>query len=229
MKLTARLAAAAAFVPRGSVIVDVGTDHGYIPIDLCQRGVCPRAVASDIVRGPLSAAAAHVRQASLTERIDCRLADGLKGVRLGEVDGALICGMGGSLMIRILTESTAVRDRLSFLVLQPMSDAAALRSYLYRIGWYPDRETLIADGGRIYQLLRARQGRRKTPPQWQLEIGAENWRERTPLLGALLDEIIDKKKKILQGMRKSRAIHTEELLLLRREIAEWEERRWQCK
>ena len=44
-----------------------------------------------------------------------------------------------------------------------------------------------------------------------------------------MDEIIDKKKKILQGMRKSRAIHAEELLLLRREIAEWEERRWQCK
>ena len=38
MNLSYRLRTVASFVPEGSVVADIGTDHGYIPIYLCKEG-----------------------------------------------------------------------------------------------------------------------------------------------------------------------------------------------
>ena len=101
MKLSKRLSAVAKMVPVNTTLVDVGTDHAYLPVYLCEQGICPHVVASDVAPGPLSSASAHTAQAGLADRIDCRLADGLSAVSIGEMDGAVLCGMGGKLMMRL--------------------------------------------------------------------------------------------------------------------------------
>ena len=45
LSLQPRLALLASLVPQGAVLADVGTDHGYIPVCLRQRGVIDRAIA----------------------------------------------------------------------------------------------------------------------------------------------------------------------------------------
>ena len=39
MKLSKRLETVASFVPKGSNIADIGTDHGYVPIYLVREGL----------------------------------------------------------------------------------------------------------------------------------------------------------------------------------------------
>ena len=51
-----RLAQVAALVRRGSRVADIGTDHALLPLALVQAGVCPFAIASDVVAGPVAAA-----------------------------------------------------------------------------------------------------------------------------------------------------------------------------
>ena len=46
MRLSKRLELVASFVPEGSRLADVGTDHGYIPIALAERNGIRRAVAN---------------------------------------------------------------------------------------------------------------------------------------------------------------------------------------
>ena len=60
--LSGRLAAVAAMVSPGTVIADIGTDHGYVPAYLVGERICPRAVAIDINEGPLR----HARQTVLS-------------------------------------------------------------------------------------------------------------------------------------------------------------------
>ena len=124
MQLDARLRAVADFVPKGSRVADVGTDHGHLAIALVQEGVAPFAIASDKNEGPLEAARRAVYEAGLAERISLRLSDGLAKVAAGEVDAAILAGMGGALMAAILSASPAVVERLSTLVLQPQGAAA---------------------------------------------------------------------------------------------------------
>lgn len=140
MQLTPRLEAAVSLIPKGTVIADIGTDHAYIPVHTCETGWCPSAIAADIVPGPLAAAKAHVTGAGLADRIDCRLGDGLTCIETGEADGAVICGMGGSLMIKILHRSYDVWQSLKFVVLQPQSDSGDLRRCLYEAGWHIEDE-----------------------------------------------------------------------------------------
>ncbi|MBQ1805184.1 MAG: tRNA (adenine(22)-N(1))-methyltransferase TrmK, partial [Oscillospiraceae bacterium] len=54
LQLQPRLACLADCVPRGARLADVGTDHGYLPVMLLQRGLIQSAIASDINEEPLS-------------------------------------------------------------------------------------------------------------------------------------------------------------------------------
>ena len=53
IQLSKRMSALASLVTEGSRLADIGTDHGYIPIALVQKGRIPSALAMDVGKGPL--------------------------------------------------------------------------------------------------------------------------------------------------------------------------------
>lgn len=227
MILTGRLLAAASLIPQGRTIADIGTDHGYLPVYACEKGIVPRAVAADIVPGPLQAATAHVQGAGLTDVIDCRLGDGLTCLTPGEVDGAVICGMGGPLMVKILQASPQVWRQMQFLILQPQSDAGALRRFIYEQDWHIEEETLLIDDGRFYEMMRAVPGKADLLPSWLYDIGPVNWQRKDPLLARKIDMLIDKKTRICQGLRKSHEDKSQQIQALEDEITSWEDKKCQ--
>ena len=48
MQLSLRLSAIAGLVTRGNRLVDVGCDHGYLPVSLYLDGKIPGAIAMDV-------------------------------------------------------------------------------------------------------------------------------------------------------------------------------------
>ena len=75
--LTPRMKCVAALVPAGARVADIGCDHAYISIALCEQKVCDFVIAMDVRRGPLEIAIANVHKAGLDDRIELRLSDGL--------------------------------------------------------------------------------------------------------------------------------------------------------
>ena len=104
MQLSKRLSAVAEFVTPGGCLVDVGTDHGYVPIALLEQKKISSAIAMDVNRGPLERAREHIAQYNMGDYIETRLSDGLHALQAGEGDSLLIAGMGGGLTVRILSE-----------------------------------------------------------------------------------------------------------------------------
>ena len=51
-KLSNRLDLVASFVPAGARLLDVGSDHAYLPIALLQEGKIEAAIAGEVVEGP---------------------------------------------------------------------------------------------------------------------------------------------------------------------------------
>ena len=130
MQLSQRLSSVASMVTAGNCLADVGTDHGYVPIYLYERNVIPRAIAMDVNKGPLERAALHIAESGMKEAIETRLSDGLTALKPGEADSVVIAGMGGPLIIRILSAHPEVTESLKELILQPQSEISEVRIWL---------------------------------------------------------------------------------------------------
>jgi len=152
--LSPRLTAAASLVRQGSFVADVGTDHAYLPIALCLAGQVRGAIATDVNRGPLEQARGHIYSCGLEDKISLRLCDGLCGVETYEPDDVLICGMGGDLIRRILSDAPWIQKEGLRLILQPMTHAEHLRQYLCENG-FDIVEERLAEEDRVYQIIAA--------------------------------------------------------------------------
>lgn len=154
VKLSKRLSALAELVTPGNRLADVGTDHGYIPVFLCQTEVIPSAIAMDINEGPLQRAGSHIAEYHLEDRIQTRLSDGLHKLLPGEADTILIAGMGGGLMQRILSEGGQALDGVSELILQPQSEIPGMRRFLRNHGFLIVDENMIEEDGKFYPMMK---------------------------------------------------------------------------
>ena len=122
--------AVASMVTTGGILADIGTDHAYVPIALVQRQKIKGAIAMDINEGPLARAQEHIRAARQEEYIQTRLSDGAEALLPNEADSILIAGMGGELILHILTEGESVCSTAKELILQPQSEIHKVREYL---------------------------------------------------------------------------------------------------
>ena len=113
MQLSLRLSAIADLVTEGNRLVDVGCDHGYLPVYLIFEKKIPQAIAADVGKGPLSRAREHIHQYGLDNYIETRLSDGLKEIGKEEGDTLVIAGMGGPLMEKIQIGRASCRERVS--------------------------------------------------------------------------------------------------------------------
>ena len=141
-------------VTPGKSAADIGTDHGYVPIRLVRDGISPRCLAMDINRGPLERAANHIRREGLTDKIPCRLSDGLAAYEKQECGCVIISGMGGELIISILERG---REKLgdAELVLCPHTHVKDVRIYLRGIGYDIVREVMVYEDGKYYTVIKA--------------------------------------------------------------------------
>lgn len=202
----ARLRAAASLVRPGAVLADVGTDHAYLPLYLLQEGRITRALACDIGEGPLARAAAHIAAAGEEGRVRCVLCDGLSGLEHEGLTDIAVCGMGGELIVSILSRAPFVRDGAIRLILQPMTRAADLRRYLAENGFRVETERLCRAGGRIYTCMAAvwdGVARRLTPLEAEIGHPCVVSAEDKALYIAYLDKMIARLRRRLAGLAKA--------------------------
>lgn len=148
--LTPRLSAVASLVKGGGIIADIGTDHGYLPIYLLQKGIVKGAVAADIGKEPLKNAERSVCQYELTDKIELRLSDGLREFSPDDADEIVFAGMGGTLIAEKLAETEWIKtDKIHF-IFQPQSRAEDLRAFLYKNGFSICREIATHEARRVY-------------------------------------------------------------------------------
>lgn len=200
MHLSKRLYAVASFVRKGSLAADIGTDHGYIPIYLAEKGICDRIIATDIRKGPLMRARENIRERGLGEKIEVRLSDGFAALKPKEADTAIIAGMGGELIIHILENGRHLWKSLSEMVLSPQSEPGKVREYLDRQGFFIDREEMVLDEGKFYPIMLVKKGQMNYENQAQYLYGKRLIEEKSPVLAIFLEKERERINKILQKL-----------------------------
>lgn len=156
MELSKRLKRIAEHVDKCESVADIGTDHGYIPIYLVKEGICKKAIASDINKGPIEKAKVNVAFEGVSDKVKCLLGSGLNPLKVGEVNGVILAGMGGNLTRDILLADMDKVKKYDFIILQPAQNPEVLREFLYKNDYEIIDEDLIKDEGRFYELFKVK-------------------------------------------------------------------------
>ena len=167
--ISKRLEMVASFVPQGAVILDVGSDHAYLPIELVERGQIETAIAGEVVEGPYQSAVKNVEAHGLKEKIQVRLANGLAAFEEeDQVSVITIAGMGGRLIATILEEGLDKLSNIQRLILQPNNREDDLRIWLQDNGFQIVAESILEEAGKFYEILVVEAG--------QMELSASDVR-----------------------------------------------------
>ena len=224
LRLQPRLQCIADLVPRGARLADVGTDHGYLPVYLLQRGLIARAVASDVNAAPLEHARRTAEEYGVT--LDLRLCAGLDAVAPDEVDTVVIAGMGGETILAII-ENAAWSWRGVTLLLQPMTKAELVRRSLPKMGLRIAAERLVRDKGTIYAVLTVEAGEAEAPTAAEAWCGAGLLHD--PLYGEYARDRAEKLERAAAGLRQAKTLDSAliasleaDAAALREQIKEWE-------
>lgn len=189
MQLSKRLLNIAEMVTPGNRLVDVGTDHGYVPIYLMQKGVINEALAMDINKGPLVGADKHIEEAGFVGKIRTRLSDGLKEYKKGEGDTILIAGMGGALVVKILSASIDKLEDIKELVLSPQSEIFLVREFLKESGFVIQDEKMVYDEEKYYTIIKAVPGvDSNTYTEWEMYYGYKMLEKKDEVLKGFLEK-----------------------------------------
>ena len=160
--ISKRLELVASFVPQGAILLDVGSDHAYLPIELIERGKIESAIAGEVVEGPYQSAVKNVEAHGLKEKIQVRLANGLAAFEEGDqVSVITIAGMGGRLIARILEEGLEKLSNVRRLILQPNNREDDLRIWLQDNGFQIVAESILEEAGKFYEILVVEAGQMK--------------------------------------------------------------------
>lgn len=174
LNLGKRLDTIVNFCSRTRTIVDIGCDHGQITAELILQAKAYQVIATDISSASINKAVRLASQLNILPFISFREGDGFAPItKYDKIDSAVIAGMGGSEIIKILQES---KVRVNELVLQPMTDAVKLRGYLLQIGFKIVQDIVIKEGDNYYTIIKVKTGKMRIT-DLELYFGMTNIKE----------------------------------------------------
>ena len=201
------------FVEKNSRVADIGTDHGYLAIELAKKNISNFIVASDKNFGPVQAAKKNISAAGFEKIIDVRQGDGLKVLRENEVDTICIAGMGGNLICEILNASPKISATTENFILQPMNATEKIFEWIEKNNFCVADVDLAEASGIIYEIIFAAKSFEK--------ISSPTKKEKSPLLKKFLEQRLKKFQRIIFEMSKSpSATSTEKFLQVQNKISD---------
>lgn len=216
--LDPRLSVIAELVGVCESYADIGCDHGRLGAFLLQTGRVKRARLTDISEDSLRKARRLIGILGLNDRVDFVVGDGAKALD-GPVEVAVIAGMGGALIAKLIREGRASLGDAR-LILQPNVAAYELRQTLMACGYRICDERIAPDGRRNYVVIAAEPGAARYGDA-ELTVGPVLLRDRPESLGPYAAFRLRVAKKALCGA--VRGQDAAQIQALKREIDIWEE------
>ncbi len=189
-------------------VADIGCDHAFVSMYLIKTGRAKKVIAMDVKKGPLHIARDNINSHCMGDIIETRLSNGFDKLSVGEVDCAIIAGMGGELMVDIMTRGKVHTDNGIHLILQPQSEPWKVREYLYNIGYEITDEEILIEEGKYYVVIKAIPAKEYINPynKQELVYGRILIESKHPILISYIEHNISKNQELYTKLQH---IHTE--------------------
>lgn len=146
-------------VDENSIVADIGTDHGIIPIELSKNNISKKIIANDISKNSLEKLEQKLIYNSNIVNIETRVSDGLDSFVEFEVDTIIVSGMGGILIKEILEKNLNVAKSANSLILSPNNSLDVLRMFLLHNNFVIEKEDDVLENRKYYQILKVKRGK----------------------------------------------------------------------
>ena len=153
IKLSKRLNKIAELVHFGASVIDVGTDHGYVPNFLCENKISSDIIATDISKNSLEKSIELTRELGNENEIRNIIANGIVNE---DRDNIIIAGLGGIQIAEIIANSINIAKSSRRLILQPMQKTNILRRELNNMGFEIFDEEIIYEDDRYFEIILAK-------------------------------------------------------------------------
>ncbi len=155
------------------MFADVGCDHGYIAEKVIENALATKVIISDISEKCLNKAVKRLNE-NYSDMFTAVVSDGFD--ELPHVDEALISGMGGEIIIKMLSRR---EDKPSRLILQPMKNSEALREYVIGDGYKIVRDYTFKDRKYYHVIVAEKSDEKDFYTADELMFGRDNLREKS--------------------------------------------------
>ena len=172
-RLTKRLNVLFGEINGGGVFADVGCDHGYIAEKVIENALATKVIISDISEKCLNKAVKRLNE-NYNGMFTAVVSDGFD--ELPHVDEALISGMGGEIIIKMLSRR---EDKPSRLILQPMKNPETLREYVIGDGYKIVRDYTFKDRKYYHVIVAEKSDEKDFYTADELMFGRDNLREKS--------------------------------------------------
>ena len=166
--ISKRLKAIASLIDKNSKVIDIGTDHAYLPIFLYNNKITTKITATDVSEKVLENSFKNLTKNELENKIKLIKSDGFNNV-CEKYDIAVIAGMGAHTIIKILNSSN-LPDKL---IIQSNNNIDILRKNMNELNYKIDKEIAILDKNKYYNIIKYEKGNEKLNNN-QLLFGKSN-------------------------------------------------------
>ncbi len=172
-------------------IIDVGTDHGLVPLYLAKNKISTDITATDISAPSLQKLVDRLDD-DLRKIIKTKVTDGFKGLESSDNQIAIIAGMGANTIIEIIEDSLDFAKNLDYLVLASNVNTYELRHFLNDHGFYIEKDFLSYENRKYYDILKVYYGKNQDLSFEEYYYGKTDIENKNDLLREKL--VIDKEK-----------------------------------
>ena len=155
-----------------NTLIDIGTDHAYLPIQAIKKDIVTKAYAVDNKQGPLNVAKKNIQANHLESHITTLLSSGIE-VLPDDADVLVMAGLGGDAIYEALKKGPY--KNLKRLILQANNHPERVRQLTHHNNWKIVDESVVAFKTYDYPII-------------VLDLGSQTLTEKERLFGPVLLE-----------------------------------------
>ena len=151
--LSKRLTKIADFTHGLKSIADIGSDHSYLAKYLLDKNIISYALCVEAVLGPYNKSHKNLIKYINEGKADVILSYGIDDVSPDIIEGIIIAGMGGNLILEILSKNTEKLREFKRIILQPQNAHSDVRKFLHRNGLEIINEAVVYEKNKFYEII----------------------------------------------------------------------------
>ena len=154
MEVSNRIKEIAKLVKKGSNVADIGSDHGYLLIELLNNNIANKVIGIENKVGPFTNLKTNLNNfiEKYPDRCKLFLSSGLNNLN-SEYETVVIAGMGFSTIESIILEN---RNKIQFIenfIIDSHNNMYELRRFIISLGFFISNEIALIENGIYYELI----------------------------------------------------------------------------